>query len=97
MSAELEHIWSRVQAELALARGGNSRLDAHVAALTVALADANSGEAGARRLAVFSGLVAAILLPAFTISGRLPDIRIEQLLLPYAVFVLWIDHPSPAI
>ncbi len=44
-------------AELALARGGDSRLDTHVAALTAALADAgdrdifDSGESGARRLA----------------------------------------------
>jgi putative acyl-CoA dehydrogenase len=55
--------------ELALARGGNSRLDAHVAALTVALADANSGEAGARRLA---GGVAVALAGALMVRHAPP-------------------------
>lgn len=47
--------------------------------------------ADARRFVVFAGLAAAILLPDFTISSRLPDFRIEQLLLPYALAVFWID------
>ncbi|HVS57353.1 MAG TPA: DNA alkylation response protein, partial [Casimicrobiaceae bacterium] len=51
-------------AELALARGGNARLDTHVAALTAALNDADSGESGARRLAggVAVALAGALLV-----------------------------------
>jgi putative acyl-CoA dehydrogenase len=66
-----------LQAELALARGGNSRLDAHVAALTVALADpdggdrgvADNGESGARRLA---GGVAVALAGALMVRHASP-------------------------
>jgi putative acyl-CoA dehydrogenase len=51
-------------AELALARGGNARLDTHVAALAAALSDADSGESGARRLAggVAVALAGALLV-----------------------------------
>jgi putative acyl-CoA dehydrogenase len=63
--------------ELALARGGNSRLDAHVAALTAELTDANSGdrgiadsgESGARRLA---GGVAVALAGALMVRHAPP-------------------------
>ena len=51
-------------AELALARGGNARLDTHVAALAAALSDADIGESGARRLAggVAVALAGALLV-----------------------------------
>jgi putative acyl-CoA dehydrogenase len=51
-------------AELALARGGNARLDTHVVALAAALSDADSGESGARRLAggVAVALAGALLV-----------------------------------
>jgi hypothetical protein len=42
-------------------------------------------------LAVLAALPAAILLPSITISDRLPDFRLEQLLLPYALLVLCIE------
>jgi putative acyl-CoA dehydrogenase len=58
-------------AELALARGGNPHLDAHVAALTAVLADANSGEAGARRLA---GGIAVALAGALMVRHASPAI-----------------------
>ena len=58
-----------LHAELALARGGNSRLDAHVAALTAALADADSSETDARRLA---GGVAVALAGALMVRHAPP-------------------------
>jgi len=45
----------------------------------------------ARRKIVFAALPAAVLLPAVTVSSRLPDVRLEQVLLPYALLVLWIE------
>jgi hypothetical protein len=45
-----------------------------------------------RAWAVILGLAAAILLPEFTLSGRLPAVRAEQLLLPYGVLVFWVDR-----
>ena len=56
-------------AELALARGANSRLDSHVAALTAALADAGSDESGARRLA---GGIAVALAGALMVQHAAP-------------------------
>ncbi len=58
-----------LHAELALARGGNRLLDAHVATLTAALADAEVGEAGARRLA---GGVAVALAGALMVRHATP-------------------------
>jgi putative acyl-CoA dehydrogenase len=68
-------------AELALARGGNSRLDTHVAALTAALADASGdrgvadsgdlGESGARRLA---GGIAVALAGALMVQHAAPAV-----------------------
>jgi hypothetical protein len=48
--------------------------------------------ADARRLVVLAGLAAAVLLPQATVSGHLPAVRLEQLLLPYALLVFWVDH-----
>jgi hypothetical protein len=48
--------------------------------------------ADARRTAVVLGLLAAILLPEIAISSRVPSVRVEQLLLPYALLVFWADH-----
>jgi putative acyl-CoA dehydrogenase len=65
-------------AELALARGGNSRLDTHVAALTAVLADAGgdrgiaeNGESGARRLA---GGIAVALAGALMVQHAAPAV-----------------------
>jgi putative acyl-CoA dehydrogenase len=73
-------------AELTLARGGNSRLDTHVAALTAALCDAggdrgvadsgdrgiaDSGENGARRLA---GGIAVALAGALMVQHAAPAV-----------------------
>jgi putative acyl-CoA dehydrogenase len=65
-------------AELALARGGNSRLDTHVAALTAVLADAggkrgvaDSDESGARRLA---GGIAVALAGALMVQHAAPAV-----------------------
>ena len=58
-------------AELALARGANSRLDSHVAALTAALADAGSDESGARRLA---GGIAVALAGALMVQHAAPAV-----------------------
>jgi putative acyl-CoA dehydrogenase len=68
-----------LQAELALARGGNALLDAHVAALTAALGAtaggdrgvADGGESGARRLA---GGVAVALAGALMVRHAAPAI-----------------------
>ena len=57
-----------LQAELALARGGNALLDAHIASLTAALAG-DSGESGARRLA---GGVAVALAGALMVRHAPP-------------------------
>jgi putative acyl-CoA dehydrogenase len=57
-----------LQAELALARGGNALLDAHIASLTAALACEN-GESGARRLA---GGVAVALAGALMVRHAPP-------------------------
>jgi len=57
-----------LQAELALARGGNALLDAHIESLTAALAD-DSGESGARRLA---GGVAVALAGALMVRHASP-------------------------
>ncbi len=56
-----------LQAELVLARGGNDLLDAHVAALMAALANPDTGEGDARRLA---GGVAVALAGALTRPSR---------------------------
>ena len=58
-------------AELALARGGNARLDSHVAALTAALADTGSDESGARRLA---GGIAVALAGALMVQHAAPAV-----------------------
>ena len=47
--------------------------------------------AAQRATLVLLGLASAILLPGFSLHTGLPDVRIEQLLLPYAVFVLLVD------
>jgi putative acyl-CoA dehydrogenase len=60
-----------LQAELALARGGNALLDAHVGALTAALADTAAGESGARRLA---GGVAVALAAALVVRHAAPTV-----------------------
>jgi O-Antigen ligase len=44
-----------------------------------------------RSAAVLAALAAAVLLPSLTVSARFPDVRLEQLLLPYALIVFWID------
>jgi O-antigen ligase len=44
-----------------------------------------------RSAVVLVALAAAVLLPSLTISARLPDMRLEQLLLPYALIIFWID------
>jgi putative acyl-CoA dehydrogenase len=53
-----------LQAELVLARGGNDLLDAHIAALMAALANPDTGEGDARRLAggVAVALAGALLV-----------------------------------
>ena len=45
-----------------------------------------------RSWAVLAGLAAAILLPEITLSSRLPAVRLEQLLFPYALLVFWADR-----
>lgn len=51
----------------------------------VRLSDAGEG-------AILLGLVAALLLPQVQLSSRLPAVRPEQLLLPYALFVFCIQR-----
>ncbi len=55
--------------ELALARGGDARLDGHVTALKTALVDAHASEAGARRLA---GGIAVALAGALMVRHAPP-------------------------
>ena len=49
-------------------------------------------EPQARRPLLLLALSSAILLPEFAISSRLPHVRIEQLLLPYALLVFAVER-----
>ncbi len=48
--------------------------------------------ADGRAVAVLAGLAAAVLLPQIGLSSRLPDVRVEQLLLPYALLTFAVDR-----
>jgi len=48
--------------------------------------------AGARTWIVVAGLAAAVLLPQITLSSRLPSVRVEQLLLPYALLLFVVER-----
>ena len=65
-------------AELALARGGDARLDRHVARLSATLADGALDEAGARRLAgdIALALAAALLVRTRRAGGRRRVLRV---------------------